>query len=266
MDNISWKNILIFKDDKIKNAIHILEKGLRIALVIDSNNSLLGTITDGDIRRGLLKGISIQENVEQIMCLDPMTANITDSINNIQIRMRNEKLLHMPIVDTYGKIVGLELYDYSHENCYVNNPVLIQAGGFGKRLGKLTTDTPKPMLKIGGIPILERILTNFKDMGFKEFYISTHFKPDVIKNYFGQGDSWDISIQYVHEEKPLGTAGSLGLLPKNMSKNPLIVINGDIITKLDFTKLIEFHDKENNDITLCGRNYNIKIPYGVIKL
>jgi NDP-sugar pyrophosphorylase family protein len=139
------------------------------------------------------------------------------------------------------------------------------AGGFGTRLRPLTDNCPKPMLKVGDKPILEILIQYFKKLGFHNFYISTHYLPEIIQNHFGNGSKYDISIVYVHEETPLGTGGALGLLPDNMPDLPLIMINGDVLTNIDFTKVLAFHNKHRAAATMCVREYEYQIPYGVIK-
>jgi NDP-sugar pyrophosphorylase family protein len=139
------------------------------------------------------------------------------------------------------------------------------AGGFGKRLKPLTDEIPKPMLKVGTKPILENILNQFIEAGFFNFYISTHYKPEVVSEYFGDGSDWGVSIKYIHEEKPLGTAGGLGLLPRNVINLPMLMMNGDLLTKVDFKELLDFHLKEGGDATVCVREYDLQVPYGVIE-
>ena len=135
------------------------------------------------------------------------------------------------------------------------------AGGFGTRLKPLTDNCPKPMLHVGSKPILEWQIDMFSDQGFNNFFISTHYFPEKIENFFGDGSEKGISISYVHEEFPLGTGGALGLLPKNILKKPLIVINGDILTKIDFTKVLDFHNKQKLDATMCVREYEYQVPF-----
>jgi NDP-sugar pyrophosphorylase family protein len=139
------------------------------------------------------------------------------------------------------------------------------AGGFGKRLQPLTDNVPKPLLKVGKNPILENILIQFIEAGFHNFYISTHYKAEMVREYFGDGGNWGIKIRYIHENKPLGTAGGLGLLPNNLPKLPILVMNGDLLTKIDFSELLNFHLQEKGDATMCVREYDFQVPYGVVK-
>jgi NDP-sugar pyrophosphorylase family protein len=140
------------------------------------------------------------------------------------------------------------------------------AGGFGTRLYPLTKNTPKPLLKVGNKPLLEIIIEQFISCGFHNFYVSTHFKSEQIRDYFKDGKSYNVSIKYVHEDVPMGTAGSLGLLPNNLTNLPIIVMNGDLLTRVDFKNLLDFHSKHNSKATMCVREYDFEVPYGVVEV
>ena len=138
------------------------------------------------------------------------------------------------------------------------------AGGFGKRLSPLTDHTPKPLLKVGEKALLEITLDRFIQRGFHNFYISTHYFSDMIRDHFGDGSRWGIKIKYVHEDRPLGTGGALGLLAPNLSDLPVIMCNGDILTTVDYERLLDFHNNNESDITMCVRDYEHQVPYGVV--
>jgi NDP-sugar pyrophosphorylase family protein len=180
--------------------------------------------------------------------------------------MSGKGLLHAPIVDKDGVLCGLETLQHLIKKSKYDNPVFLMAGGFGTRLHPLTKDTPKPLLKVGSKPILEMIIEQFISYGFHNFYISTHFKSEQIRNYFKDGELHNISIKYVYEDAPLGTAGSLGLLPDNLSDLPIIVMNGDLLTKIDFKNLLDFHNDNNSKATMCVREYDFQVPYGVVEI
>ena len=170
----------------------------------------------------------------------------------------------IPLVDR-GKLVGLETQkSLNSMPVKKGNPVFIMAGGFGKRLRPLTNNCPKPMLKLDKRPMLEILLTRFVNLGFSNFYISTHYMPEVISDYFGDGSKWNVKIQYVYEKYPLGTGGALGLLPDDVGDLPIILINGDILTTVDFVKILDFHEKNTAEATLCVRKYEYQVPYGVV--
>lgn len=263
MKNI--KDILLNKSDTIFSAINALNKGsLRIVLVTDKNDVLLGTVTDGDIRRSIINQIAMDEPIHKIMSSNPSFVHKGENRNKILSLMRERDIIHMPVVDNKMRVVGIETLDHVLSVKQFDNPVLIMAGGFGKRLGGLTKDIPKPLIRVGEKPILEIILNQFINHGFHNFHISTHYLSEAIKDYFGNGNKWGVSIKYIHEEQPLGTAGVLSLLPKNFSEHPMILMNGDLLTKINFEDLLIFHNSHKADATMCVREYDIKIPYGVV--
>lgn len=262
----SWKNVLIKPQSTIRDALEIINtEALRVALVVDEQQFLLGVVTDGDIRRGLLKNLPLTDDVVKIMNSQPITASKSTSREELIKLMDLEDILSVPILDTDGTLVGLEtLHEALHQPKY-QNPVFIMAGGFGTRLKPLTDTCPKPMLHIGNKPILETVIRSFIKSGFMNFYISTHYMPEQIQAHFGDGSSLGASINYVHEEQPLGTGGALGLLPRDLPEGlPLIMMNGDVLTKVDFKRLLEFHVENDADATMCVREYDYQIPYGVI--
>ena len=264
---ISWKELLIKPSDSLEHAIKILhEGGVRITLVTDKNDKLLGTVTDGDIRRALINKLTMKSEVQVVMNNNPVKASKDFSKQELLQLMASKNLIHMPIIDEKGAICGLETIEHLIRSPLYKNPVFLMAGGFGRRLHPLTESTPKPLLKIGGRPIIETIIRQFIDHGFNEFYISTHYKSEQIREYFKDGSQYGVNIHYVHEDTPLGTAGSLGLLPEDISDLPIIVMNGDLITKVDFEDLLDFHNSNESDATMCIREYDVQVPFGVVDI
>jgi dTDP-glucose pyrophosphorylase/CBS domain-containing protein len=262
----NWKQILLKPDNTLEEAIKTLhEGGCRITLIIDDDGKLLGTLTDGDVRRALIKHVSMDDLVVEVMNNKPETALKSDQRRQILSMMRRKDFLHMPIVNEQGVLVGLETLQHLIKNISYDNPVLLMAGGFGTRLLPLTRETPKPLLKVGKLPILETIITQFIDAGFHNFYISTHYKAEMVRKHFGDGSAWGVSIQYIHETEPVGTAGSLGLLPRDIQDLPILVMNGDLLTKVNFEHLLEFHKEQGGVATMCVREYDFQVPYGVIE-
>lgn len=248
------------------NAIRVLDEGsLRIALVIDDDGRLLGTVTDGDIRRALLQQCTMQTPVSEFMNRSPRTAPANENRTKILTMLRENDFLQIPLLDRDGVVVGLETLQHLTENKKYENSVFLMAGGFGTRLKPLTTSLPKPLLRVGSKPILETILDSFVEAGFSKIFISTHYKSEMVRSYFGNGDRWGISIEYVHETEPLGTAGALGLLPIESVKFPLIMMNGDLLTKINFESLLQFHNENTAIATMCVREYDFQVPYGVVK-
>ena len=266
MNSINWKNSILKKNDTLKKAIEVLSKGgLRIVMVSDEDQRLLGTITDGDVRRALITNIDFSTTVDKVMFTKPTSALISDSREKILSIMKVKDILQIPLLDEEKKIVGLEILQHLLEKNKIDNHVFLMAGGYGKRLMPLTKDTPKPLLKVGNIPILEKIIIQMSENGFNNFIISTHYKSEMFRNYFGNGSNWNVNIEYVYEEKPLGTAGSLGLL-KSIPKLPILVMNSDLLTKINFENLITFHHGSNSVATVCARNYEIKLDYGILEV
>jgi dTDP-glucose pyrophosphorylase len=261
-----WKSVAVRPNTSFESAIQTLDKGgLRIVLVTDDYDRLLGTVTDGDVRRALLRKVVMSTPVREVMWPTPLVAELHWTHEQTMSTMENKGLLQLPVVDSEGHVIGIEtLHDMSQKRRR-DNPVFLMAGGFGTRLRPLTYDCPKPMLKIGDKPILEMILQGFIDEGFHHFYISTHYLPDVIRNHFGDGSNWNVSIEYLHEESPLGTGGALGLLPQDKIDSPIFLMNGDLLTRVDLRSLLEFHLRYPASATVCAREYESQVPYGVIQ-
>jgi dTDP-glucose pyrophosphorylase len=261
----NWQNTLIKADCTVKDALVVIDKeALRGAIVVDSDNKLLGLVSDGDIRRGLLSGIPLDDSVAKVMNKNPTVGSPETSRLQLIELMESKGILSIPIVDD-GIVIALHTLHESLSTPKIDNPVFLMAGGFGTRLRPLTNNCPKPLLKVGDKPILEITLLNFIKSGFVNFYISTHFMPEMIEEHFGDGSKWRVNITYVYEDSPLGTAGALGLLPDDIPEMPLIMINGDILTNINFQKLLSFHLDECADATMCVREYEYQIPYGVIQ-
>lgn len=260
-----WKKAIILPDVKIHEAIAIIDQSsLQIAVVADEEGTLLGTVTDGDIRRGILKGISIDGPVSLIMNPHPIKIpKMTDRKSILNI-LKVNKVRHLPVVDDMGHVVGIERLDELLTETRCDNWVVIMAGGLGKRLGTLTRSCPKPMLKIGSKPVLETILEQFLRQGFSRFCFSVNYKAEQIKEYFGDGSKWGAEIHYIDESRQMGTAGSLSLFPFE-AQEPIVVMNGDILTKLSFEQLLSFHLEHQAKATIAVTAYDYQVPYGVIK-
>lgn len=260
-----WKNVLIRPDNTIREALEIINReALRIALIVDIEQNLLGVVTDGDVRRGLLNNLDLTAHVSQVMNKNPIIGDSNSTSANLHELMATKGILSVPILEN-GRVIGLETIKSVTDKKQYDNPVFIMAGGFGTRLKPLTDNCPKPMLKIGNKPILETVIRSFVRAGFKNLYISTHYMPEVIQDYFKDGSDFGVNIHYVHENIPLGTGGALGLLPEKLSDElPLIMMNGDVLTNVDFERLLKFHNESEADATICVREYDYQIPYGVI--
>jgi len=258
----NWKDYLLNKDATIRDAIAILEKN-QCSVIVDTNEKLLGMVTDRDIRKALLNKISIDTSVSKVMKKNPTTLSFPLKPEEIRKKLGQKTFKQFPVVDLQNKIVGIHT-NFELLNFKFPNPIVLMAGGLGSRLSPLTDSCPKPLLKIGRKTVMETIIESFIEHGFNNFYISVNFQSEMIENFFQDGRQWGISIQYLREKEALGTAGSLALI-ENIIKSPLIVMNADLLTKLNFRKLLEFHKEHSSPVTMCIREYDFQIPYGVVK-
>ena len=257
---------IVRPDASLREVIEIIDRGAaQIALVADAENKLLGVITDGDIRRVLLRSESLMILAKSIMVRDfrslPSTATEKEALSF----MLQETLHQIPAIDQLGRVTRLFLLEELIKPKKHPNPVVIMAGGQGKRLRPLTHNCPKPMLRVGGKPLLEIILGQCIDAGFQHFYLSVNYLKKQIKDYFGDGTRWHVRIDYLEETQPLGTAGALSLLAQKPTE-PLLVINGDVLTRVDYARLLRFHVERQVAATICVREHETQIPYGVVRM
>ncbi len=260
------QNIIVQTINTIKEALQIIDtQALRIAVVIDAEKKVIGTICDGDIRRAILKGFDINDSIKDVYFKTPTICNINEPIEKIIQLAISKKVYQIPIVDDNGYLIKIE--DLGNMLSLTNRPneVIIMAGGLGTRLRPLTQDTPKPLLKVGNQPILETIINNFFKYGFKNIIISVNYKSEMIMDYFGDGSKLGVNISYIHEKDRLGTAGALSLL-KNKPNQPFFVMNADLLTNVNFGHLLDYHIAEKSDATMCVREYDFQVPYGVIEV
>ncbi|WP_348653131.1 nucleotidyltransferase family protein [uncultured Sulfurimonas sp.] len=251
----------------VKEALEIIDKAaMQIALVVDKNDDkLLGTLTDGDIRRALLKGIVLSDTIESIIFTTPIVAKITDTKEDILKIALAKKLHQIPIVDSKGMLVSIQEIEELIQPKKKKNKVVLMVGGLGTRLRPLTEKTPKPMLPVGGKPILQTIVDEFVSYGFIDIIMCIGYKSHVIQEYFGDGSKFGANIEYVLEDKRMGTAGALSLL-KNKPTEPFFVMNGDLLTNVNFEHLHNFHVSNDSMGTMCVREYDFQVPYGVVNL
>ncbi|MFE1630426.1 nucleotidyltransferase family protein [Brevibacillus reuszeri] len=262
----SWMNILVQPDTPILKVLEIIDVGARqLALVVDENRRLLGTVTDGDIRRGLLKGVLLESSVKIVMNAYPIVATPYDTRENILSLMKLKRLHQIPVLDEDGRVVHVEVLSDLLRPKLKDNWVVLMAGGLGTRLHPLTQECPKPLLKVGDKPLLETILLNFIEHGFHQFYMSVNYKSEMIQAYFGDGSRWNVTIKYLHEDRALGTAGALSLLPEKPTL-PMFIMNGDLLTKINFDHLLDFHVTYQAKGTMCIREYDFQVPYGVVRI
>ena len=263
-----WEKSTLYLTDTMEKAVEVLEKNrlIGIGLVIDKDKRLVGTVTDGDIRRAIIKHCGMDTPVAQLMNHQPAVVKAGDSQEKSLLLMAKNFIARLPVVDDAGVIVGLLSKDTVPMSSNYDNSVLLMAGGFGRRLHPLTKDTPKPLLKVAEKPILEAIVDQLAQQGFNKLFMSLHYRAEMVRDYFGDGSDWNVTIQYLEEDAPLGTAGALGLIHSNTSVYPVVVINGDLMTRLNYGRLLEFHKEQGGLATLCVKEYEHQIPYGVVEV
>ena len=261
----SWKDVLVKPNTDMRRALEIIDRvGSQMALVVDDDGRLLGTLSDGDARRALLKGVVLTDVVSHAMHRDPTVARQGEERLSILAMMRRLGLHQMPIVDPHGVVVGLEVLDDFLATPLRDNWVVIMAGGLGTRLQELTRDTPKPMLKVGSRPLLETIVRSFIDQGFQRFQFAVNYKAEQIEDHFGHGSALGVEIRYLRERERLGTAGALSLLTETPLL-PLVVTNADLLTREDYGNMLDCHSEANADATMAVRDFEMQVPFGVVR-
>jgi len=254
--------LVLNSETKFNDAIKLLDlNGNGVLPVVDDNEKLLGLITDGDIRKAILNN---NLDLEHIINKNPHKLHVDTSKNQIVNYLKKIHRRHIPLVDDENKFIRVFTLDEIDFNLKPNW-VVIMAGGLGTRLGELTKDTPKPMLKVGTKPMIEHIIDMFVSHGFTKFMFSVNYKAEVIKEYFGDGSKFGIEVKYLEEKKRLGTGGALSLIDIELDE-PFFVTNGDVLSSLDYEKLLACHKEQNAMATMCIRKDSYQIPYGVIEV
>ncbi|MEZ4731764.1 MAG: nucleotidyltransferase family protein [Caldilineaceae bacterium] len=256
-------------ETSIRDAIAVIDRTAKgIALVVDTKMFLLGTVTDGDIRRAVIDSLNLDSPVSNLLgrklspYLEPVTASYTASKNELIDLMLQFAIRQIPLLDEIGRVADLVTLDELMPESSPPFQAVIMAGGFGTRLRPLTEDLPKPMLPVGDRPLMEWIVDQMRQAGIRQVNVTTHYKAEKIVEHFGDGSTFGVTFNYVNEDQPLGTGGALGLMPT--PTQPTLVINGDILTAVDFRAMLEFQREHKADMTVAVRTYPFQIPYGVI--
>ena len=255
----------------IRDAILAIDVGQKgIALIVSDDGQLLGTITDGDVRRAMLASVSLDSPVKILLDRKrgtatemPVTARIGTAPERMQFLMEEHDIRQLPLLDDEGRVIDLVLLEELVPEADLPMQAVIMAGGFGKRLRPLTDDTPKPMLHVGDRPLIEHVIDRLREAGIRNVNISTFYLSEKISDHFGDGKKFGVDVKYVQEERPLGTAGALGLLQN--ADDPVLVTNGDILTSVNYRSMWNFHRKHQATLTVASRKYEIKVPYGVVE-
>jgi dTDP-glucose pyrophosphorylase len=260
-----WERTLIGASTTLREALETIDQaGCQMALVVDDARRLLGTLSDGDARRALLRGVQLTDLASSAMHTTPWCVSVADDRQTALAAMRRQGLHQVPVVNTDRTVVGLIVIDDyltvpEREHC-----VIVMAGGIGSRLASLTRETPKPMLMVGSRPLLETIIRAYADHGFRRFYVAVNYKAEQIETHFGDGSGFGVEIQYLRERQRLGTAGALSLLPKRPSA-PFVVTNADLLTQEDYGAMVDAHISSGADATMAVRNYEMQVPFGVVR-
>ena len=268
MTGVDYRKLILPPTATMRRAIEVMSRpdGAGMVFVAGKDARLLGVVVDSDIRKGILRGLGLDSPLTRVMNPTPATLPYGLSRDKITAHFRQDPRASIPLVDAKGRVRGLvQLSQYLTAESGLPNRVVVLVGGLGKRLMPLTTDTPKPMLHVGDKPILETIVEQCAAAGLTRFTFALAHHADRIRRHFGDGARFGVSIEYVEEKRPLGTAGALSLLPAKETA-PLVVMNGDLLTKVDFAALLRFHSDEKSLATLCVREYEFQVPYGVVSM
>jgi dTDP-glucose pyrophosphorylase len=260
-----WRRTLLYASASLRDAIRSLdESAMQIVLIVDEAGRLVGTLTDGDIRRGLLRGMTLDDRVERIVAPDPLVAPPSVARETALQLMQANRIHQLPIVDDGRAVVGLHLIDELMMPDARANLMVIMAGGQGSRLRPHTEHCPKPMLPVGGKPMMERIIERAKGDGIRRFAVAIHYLGHMVEEYFGDGRNWQIDIGYLREDMPLGTAGAVGLLEPR-PEHPFLVCNGDVLTDVRYGELLDFHISHGAIATMAVRPHEWQNPFGVVR-
>lgn len=261
-----WRRALISPDATLSELIENLNAvAIKLALCVDAGGRLVGSLSDGDLRRGLLRGLTMQDSVREIVNANPLVVPAGADRDMVRAIMKVNKVLHVPVVDAEGCVVGLHLWDSLDNETSHDHIMVIMAGGKGTRLRPQTENCPKPMLPVAGKPMLQHIVERARSQGFGRFVLCLNYLGQMIRDHFGDGSAFGIQISYVDEDEPLGTAGALSLIQPNL-ESAFVVTNGDVLTDIDYRELIEFRDRHNAHGVMAVRMYEWTNPYGVVKM
>ncbi|MFQ5767764.1 MAG: nucleotidyltransferase family protein [Acidobacteriota bacterium] len=264
-DHVS--DLFISPDHSIAKVLQVLDRGgVGLVLMVARDGRLMGTITDGDVRRALLRNSQLSERASSIMNRHPVTARVGTSRNKLASMMRQRRKRQIPLLDRDDRVADIAILDQIFSITDDPAPArtaVIMCGGPGKRLRPLTTSIPKPMLTVGGQPVLERLIKGLAGNHFRTVFLAVNYHADQIETYFGDGHPWQVNIQYIREPNYLGTAGALALLPRQLTE-PILVVNGDLLTAVKYSNLLEFHLERGFDLTVGVKPYRVEVPYGVV--
>jgi dTDP-glucose pyrophosphorylase len=261
----AWRKALLPPNATVQEAIRNLDaSALQIVLIVTEGDVLLGTLTDGDIRRGLLRGLDLSSAVESLMTHEPLVVPEGISPQLAAQLMQVNKIHQLPVVDERRRVVGLRVWHELKAPGQRPNLMVIMAGGRGTRLRPHTEDCPKPLLEVSGKPMLQHIIERAKSEGFSQFVIAINYLGEMIERFFADGARWQVRIEYLRESAPLGTAGAITLLDPR-PEAPFVVSNGDVLTDIHYGDLLEFHCRHGAAATMAVRQHEWQHPFGVVR-
>jgi dTDP-glucose pyrophosphorylase len=273
MNTITISELQVLANSPIREVVAAIDRSRRLglALVVDHNGKLVNTLTDGDVRRGILAGLTIDLPANLLLEIKlrtphplPVVASHTSSRDEREILMRANAIRQLPVLDDYGRVQSVELIEELLGSGRLPLNAVVMAGGFGKRLHPLTETTPKPLLPVGGRPVMELLVEKLQRSGIHDLHVTTHYRSEQIVAHFGNGSEFGVNINYLNEDNPLGTAGALSLMAK--PENDVLVVNADIVTQVNFVAMFDYHRSHNSAMTLGVRAYEHVVPYGVVEI
>ena len=250
----------------VREALETITKNSRQAvMVVDGDGRLVGIVTDGDIRRGLLRGVAVDGRVADLMNRQPVTILAGTARGEALALMQQRSLRHLPVVDAAGRLVDVMLLEDLLRPLPIPNAAVVMAGGDGRRMRALSDEVPKPLLRVGGKPLLEILIERLRSAGISQFFVTVRYKSEMIEAHFGDGSRLGVRIRYVRENAPLGTAGALAQLPEAPTA-PFFLVNGDILTRCDFLGMLDFHRRCRAELTVGAVPHTVEVPYGVLRV
>jgi dTDP-glucose pyrophosphorylase len=257
---------LVTPSASVRDALETITKNRHQAvMVVDESGRLAGIVTDGDIRRGLLRGVAIDGRVTDLMNRQPVTTPVGTARADALAFMQQRSLRHLPVVDAGGRLVDVMLLEDLLRPVPVPNAAVVMAGGDGRRMRAVSENVPKPLLRVGGKPLLEILIERLRAAGISQFFVTVRYKSEMIEEHFGDGSRLGVRIRYVRENAPLGTAGAIAQLPESLSA-PFFLVNGDILTRCDFLGMLDFHRRCRADLTVGAVPHTVEVPYGVLRV
>lgn len=258
-------NVIVAENSSLKEVLRLLgDSPIRMAIVLNASSQVSGIITDGDVRLGLLSGATLDTHAFEVMNTDFVFIGPESSAADASLILRRKGISHLPVIDDDKRLVGLFAAAAISKTTLIDNWVVIMAGGRGERLRPITDKIPKPLVKVAGKTLIDLVLEKCETEGFHHFFVSVNYLGDMIQSHLTTVKSDLVEIQFLREEAPLGTGGSLTLLPEIPSK-PVLIMNSDVLHSVDLRKLIDFHESEESQITVCGRHFQTQIPFGVLE-